>query len=213
MKESYYQEKSFYYGIAHTRLRRILDLAGRDGGRQILDVGCARGYIGRRLNADGNQVTGIELSEPAAVQARQVLDQVYVFDIERPWPAELVNPHFDLAILTEVLEHVFNPVEILDAVGKTLRAGGEIIVTTPNFLKWINRIRFLFGFFQYTEQGSLDFGHIRFFTYRYLKEVLAESGFAITAERHIIFPGKLTAILKYWPSLFASQFVVKAQKL
>ena len=39
---------------------------------------------------------------------------------------------------------------------------------------WTNRIRFLFGSFKYQDQGMFDFGHIRWFTYAYLKEVLAE---------------------------------------
>ena len=111
------------------------------------------------------------------------------------------------------MEHVFDPVAVLKSVRGALRSGGHIIVTTPNFMTWTNRIKFLLGKFKYEEQGMFDFGHIRWFTYRYLKELLAETGFRITQERHIIFPGKLTRILKRLPSLFAWQFVVRAQKI
>lgn len=181
--------------------------------QKVLDVGCARGYIGRRLKEKGKLVFGIEMSSPAAAEAQKVLDKVYVFDIEKPWPPEVADIKFDLAVVAELLEHVFDPVEVLGFVSQTLQEKGEVIITTPNFLTWANRLKMLFGFFRYTEQGLLDFGHIRFFTYRYLKQVLTEAGFNVIKERHIIFPGKLTRILKYWPSLFATQFVVKARKV
>lgn len=213
MREKHYHDKSINYGIAHARLNRILDLANEDKYKNVLDVGCARGYVGRRLKEKGKFVSGIEMSAPAAKEARKVLDKVYVFDIEKPWPREIKGKKFDLVILAEVLEHVFDPVEVLKSVSRVLGNGGEIIITTPNFLTWINRIKMLFGFFGYTEQGLLDFGHIRFFTRSYLQQVLTESRFSVIKEKHIIFPGKLKAILKYWSSLFATQFVIKAKKI
>lgn len=213
MREEHYQNKSIHYGIAHTRLKRILDLADDPKYRKVLDVGCARGYIGRRLKEKGKSVFGIEMSSLAAAEARKVLDKVYVFDIEKPWPPEVTGIKFDLAIVAELLEHVFDPVEVLRFVYQTLQEKGEVIITTPNILTWTNRIKMLFGLFQYTEQGLLDFGHIRFFTYRYLRQVLTEAGFNVMKEKHIIFPGKLTRILKYWPSLFATQFIMKTRKI
>lgn len=213
MKSSHYQQKSVHYGIAHTRLARILELAGSIQSKKILDVGCARGYVGQRLREKGNWVSGIEMSEPAASVAVNVLDKVYIFDVEYRWPEEIKSERFNLAVVAEVLEHVFDPVEVLKAVSRVLESDGQVIITTPNFLTWTNRLKILFGLFRYTEQGLLDFGHIRFFTYGYLKQVLAESDFKIITERHIIFPGKLTRILKFWPSLFATQFVLKVQKI
>lgn len=208
-REIYYQVKSLSYGIAQTRLKRVMELVGKIQGQKVLDVGCARGYVGAKIKALGNYVTGIEISGLAAEEAKKVLDEVLVGDIEKD---NLLLQDFDLAILTEILEHVFNPSVVLKKIHSVLKAKGEIIVTTPNILLWTNRIKILFGHFQYTEQGLMDFGHIRFFTHQYLKEVLQNSGFRIIKENHIVFPGKLTKILRYWPSLFASQFVVKAEK-
>ncbi len=213
MKSSHYQQKSIHYGIAHTRLARILELAGNIRGKKILDVGCARGYVGQKFKEKGNFVNGIEISESAATAASNVLDGVYIFDVENQWPEKIKSERFDLAIMAELLEHVFDPVEVLKAVSRVLEPDGQVIISTPNFLAWTNRLKILFGLFKYTEQGLLDFGHIRFFTYDYLKQVLIESDFKIVAEKHIVFPGKLTRILKFWPNLFATQFVLRAQKI
>lgn len=208
-KEVHYQDKSLNYGIAHTRLKRIIELAGDIKNRRVLDVGCARGYVGAQIKNMGNFVAGIEISKPAADEAKKVLDEVYVCDIEKDCPA--LN-NFDLAILPEILEHVFDPVEVLKKIYPFLTSGGEIIITTPNILLWTNRIKVLFGKFEYTDQGLMDFGHIRFLTYKYLNKVLKDSGFKIERENHIIFPGKLTRFFKFWPSLFATQFIIKAKK-
>ena len=213
MKSTHYQSKSVNYGIGHTRLKRVLSLVGNIKNERVLDVGCARGYLGKKIKDLGNYVAGIEVSEEAAQVATLVLDRVYTFNIEGPLPTDIRNEKFDLIIMGEILEHVFDPIEVLKNIKEISADEGEIVITTPNLLMWTRRAGFLFGKFHYESEGVFDFGHIRFFTYRYLKEVILGSGFSITKENHIIFPGKLTEILKYWPSLFAHQFVVKVKKL
>lgn len=210
MRESHYEHKSIHYGIAHTRLKRLMNLVGNISGKKVLDIGCARGYVGSRIKALGNYVVGVDISESAAREAEKVLDKIYIFDLEGSWPD--LGDKFDLAILPEILEHVFDPVEVLKKINSQLKDGGEIIITTPNIITWTNRASILSGNFEYTEQGLMDFGHIRFFTYKYLNKVLKDSGFTIIKENHIIFPGKLTKLLKPWPSLFATQFIIKARK-
>lgn len=211
-KTAYYGEKSVAYGMSHTRLRRILEFIPRDRGLRVLEVGCANGRLGQEIKKLGHFVAGIDVSLQAAQNARQVLDEVHVFDIEGEWPKKLEEQKLDIIVLPEILEHTFDPADILKKSAVILKPDGEIIITTPNFLVWTNRSRFLFGRFKYEEQGMFDFGHIRWFTYKYLKEVLEESGFTIAAEKHIIFPGKLTKLLRFWPSLFAFQFIIKARK-
>lgn len=210
MNKDYYNEKSINYGIAHTRLKRIMELVGKESGRRVLDIGCARGYVGSRIKSLNNYVLGIDISEMAIKEASNVLDKAIAFNLEEKWPD--LGDVFDLAILPEIVEHVFDPVRVLKKVSHNLNPDGCVIITTPNILLWTNRIKFLFGNFKYTDQGLMDFGHIRFFTYEYLKSVLEDSGFKIVEEKHIIFPGKLTKILKLWPSMFATQFIVKAKK-
>lgn len=198
--------------MGHTRRDRILALA-QGTGLRILDVGCARGVLGNTLRKRGNWVGGIELSREAAAIAGTQLDAVWSFDIQQEWPAELQRGDIDIVIISEVVEHVFDPVFVLKRVRAALKESGTVVLTTPNFMTWTNRLRFLVGAFQYQEQGMFDFGHIRWFTYRYLHEVLAQAGFRITAERHILFPGKLAWLVRRWPSLFAFQFVVQAKPL
>lgn len=213
MRKDYYQNKSVHYGIGHTRQRKILELVGDLRGKTVLDIGCASGYLGARVKQKGNYVAGVEVSQLAAQKAKEVLDTVYTFDLEREWPEEIKGRKFDLAIMAEIIEHVFDPTHLIKNVSHVLNKEAEIIVTTPNIISWPMRLKVVFGLFEYTDQGTLDFGHIRFFTYEYLKKILAASGFRVVKENHIISPGRLTRWLKYWPSVFATQFIIKAKKV
>lgn len=212
MNKDYYK-KSVHYGFGHTRLKRILSLIPDEKNLSVLDVGCANGRLGGEIKKKGHSVWGVDISTDAIQKAQQVLDGVFEFDIQSTWPGNLLEDNFDVILMSELLEHVFNPVEVLKNATKHLKSGGYIIITTPNFMTWTNRLRFIFGDFNYKDQGMFDFGHIRWFTYSYLKKTLEDSSLEIVEEKHIIFPNKLNFILKYWPSLFAWQFVLKAKKL
>jgi 2-polyprenyl-3-methyl-5-hydroxy-6-metoxy-1,4-benzoquinol methylase len=209
-RESYYRDWDAKYGMSHARRDRILALATGTGMR-VLDVGCAAGGLGALIRERGNWVGGVELSEAGSRQAAERLDRVWSFDIEGEWPDELSRGDFDLVVMGEVVEHLFDPAAVLARAKTALKPGGRIIVTTPNFMTWTNRLKFLAGRFAYQEEGMFDFGHIRWFTHASLHRTLRDAGFMVDAERHVIFPGKLTALLKRWPSLFAWQFVVRAR--
>src|SRR5687767_5646164 len=119
-REQHYAEKSLRYGAAHTRRARILDLARGYRNARILDIGCARGYLGARLKEQGNYVAGIEISESAAAEARKVLDAVHVLDLERAWSQHLSGERFDCVIAAEVIEHLFDPVSFLNGIRDVL---------------------------------------------------------------------------------------------
>lgn len=198
--------------MGHTRFRRIMRLAGNLAGKKVLDVGCASGYLGTELKKHGAYVVGSDVSAAAAEVAKQKLDEIYRIEPGEILPADAKTKEFDIIILGEVLEHVFDPAQMLMGAKRFLKSDGFFIITTPNFLTWTNRARFVFGKFAYQDQGMFDFGHIRWFTYPYLIKVLNESGLKMVQEEHIIFPGKLTGLLKHWPGLFAWQFILKARK-
>ncbi len=198
------------YSASGRRSERLLSLVGGPALR-VLDVACGPGHLGALIRAAGNHVTGVEISDAAAQEARRVLDDVLVFDIEGRWPDHLASASFDVVVLGEVLEHVFDPVSVLKEVRRALVPGGRIVITTPNFLVWIARLQVLFGRFRYQRYGIFDFGHIRFFTYSYLKQVLADADFTLQSEHHLVHPARFEGVLKRWPSLFAINFVVDAR--
>lgn len=145
-------------------------------GQTILDVGCATGYLGLAIKKKGNRVYGIEISEKAAKKAKEVLDDVIVGNIEEiniPYPTE----YFDIIICSDILEHLIAPEQVLVKLIKYLKPNGVLLVVVPNVAHYSLRWMLLRGKWKYTRTGSMDYGHIRFFTKKSMTKLLECSGY------------------------------------
>ena len=152
-------------------------------GLRILDIGCNDGYIGAMLLARGNDVYGVDITKHKVNRAIKRGIKAMVFDIEsKPLPYE--NNFFDVVLLTDVIEHMFDTDQIFINIRKTLKKGGLLLVTTPNVASFARRIMLLFGFNPHLEYSSryMDFlpgsiGHIRYYTHGNLQAQLHKCGF------------------------------------
>lgn len=209
-----YQDKGLdYFGMNKSRKKCILDLASNIKDKKILDVGCGLGLLGKDLKEKGNYVVGIDVSNKIVEIARKELDEVLIVDLEsNDWPSELLKEQFDLIIAAEIVEHLLYPEKLLKKLGNLLKEDGQLIVTTPNFLVWSNRIKMLFGKFVYQEGGFWCRDHIHFFTLPELKKTLEDGGWQIIKENHLRHPKIPNFLNKLWPSLFTFQLIVKVKK-
>ncbi len=208
-----YQNKGLdYFGMSKTRKRNIIEIVGKIKNKTILDVGCGIGYLGEYYKNNGNYVVGLDASNVATAEAKKRLDEVYLIDLEADnWPTELLEKKFDIIISAEVIEHLLMPEDLLKKLKKLLKTDGELVITTPNFLVWSNRIKMLFGKFTYQAGGFWCRDHIHFFTLPELKKMLIDGGWEIVAENHLNHPKIPNWLNKLCPSLFAFQLIVKVK--
>lgn len=103
-------------------------------GMKVLDIGCGTGDLLAYLQSRGFNVTGIEPSQEAASRAQERGLTVHETNL-----ADFVgscrdgkHPKFDLITMVNVLEHVSNPVEILQTVKPLLESRGCIYLRVPN---------------------------------------------------------------------------------
>ena len=89
----------------------ILRLAGNGGGRRLLDVGAAHGYLAAELRTQGFQVTGIEADSVLAEEAAKHCDKCLLLDLDGPLP-KFTEP-FDIMVFGDVLEHLRDPASVL----------------------------------------------------------------------------------------------------
>ncbi len=210
-KQEYYDTKTSSYRPSVTRARKIVELIQEDvESSSVLDIGCSEGLFGAELEKRGARVTGWDISLKAVAVARERLTDARQVDVERGDTSQW-NSSFDVVIAGELVEHLFHPDQFLEKVHDLLKPGGLLVVTTPNFLVWSNRIKMLLGRFRYTKTGFLDESHIHFFTYATLREDLTQAGFTIEDENHVIHPKVPEFLGRRFPSLFAFQFVIKAR--
>ena len=98
---------------------------------KILECGCGMGYLTYSLYKEGFNVTGLDISQNAVDEAVKNFAEIYVCaDV-----FEYAKKHrevYDRIILTQVIEHVENPIEWLKTLLTMLKKGGKIILSTEN---------------------------------------------------------------------------------
>ena len=167
----------------------------------VLDLGCWTGRLGEKLKKEkGCYVAGVDIDKTALKIAAGRLDFVCAADLDfsKVLKKKIIRK-FDYIVLTDVLEHLKNPEELLVTAKKFLTKDGLLIASVPNVANWSVRLPLLFGRFDYEETGILDKTHLRFFTQKTARKMFENSGYTI---EKIKFSG--TTI---FPTLKAVQFI------
>jgi 2-polyprenyl-3-methyl-5-hydroxy-6-metoxy-1,4-benzoquinol methylase len=164
---------------------------GEGQGRRLLDVGAADGLLSRQLTACGWRVTAIE-GDPALAQVgARYCERMITLNLDREIPVG--EGPFDVIVYGDVLEHLVDPLRVLVELDRGLGPGGFVIISVPNIAHLWIRLLLLVGRFDYLDRGILDHSHLRFFTERSMRAMLADAGLSI--ERFTATPAPLFQIL------------------
>ena len=147
----------------------------RKGSGHLLDIGCNEGRGLQIYKRNGYAVEGLELNERAAAVARSKGFAVDTATLGRFRPAI----PFDVAVLSNVLEHSLDPGQMLRDVRRILKAGGQIWISCPNSRSWL---RSCFG--RYWINWHVPF-HIVHFSPDTLAKMLKEAGYENVQTRQI----------------------------
>jgi SAM-dependent methyltransferase len=140
---------------------------------RLLDVGCGLGYLLEAAAARGWEPYGVELSVEGARRAAEGVGAHRVFcgALEQ---APLEPASFQAVTLTDVLEHLPDPVGSLRRCRELLAPGGVVLIATPQVGSFSQR---LLGrhWFQYKDE------HLQLFTRRALGVALERAGLQAVA--------------------------------
>lgn len=101
-------------------------------GKTALDVGCGAGLLCEPLARLGAAVTGLDAApESIGVAQAHAAEAGLVIDYRCADVAGLSDT-FDLVTSMEVIEHVADPADFLDALRDRMADGGLLILSTPN---------------------------------------------------------------------------------
>jgi len=104
-------------------------------GANVLDVGCGGGLLAESLARAGSKVTAIDLAPGMVETARlHALDSGLTIDYRVEAAEQLLKSpgKFDVVTCMEMLEHVPEPADTLDVLGKLVRPGGHVFISTIN---------------------------------------------------------------------------------
>jgi 2-polyprenyl-3-methyl-5-hydroxy-6-metoxy-1,4-benzoquinol methylase len=161
---------------------------------RFLDVGCGYGYLLQHMMADGWQAFGSELSQLAVdyVNKKAAKECVY-YGLLPDLPFE--KHYFTIINMTNVLEHVPSPTQVLLECKEKLSSSGYLFVRVPNvgFTFSFNRALKVLGLFGVR---LADFSiiatpppiHLQGFNAQSLKAVFEKTGFEVVE----IKPSKLS---------------------
>ena len=140
-----YRQSSYYEGGAcgyadtsytaqeaalRATFKRLLGNLAKRGliGGDLLEVGCGYGYLLDEARSFFDRRVGTDFSSQAAEIARVTGAEVFVGGIEQVSPER----KFDCIIANQVIEHVYQPLSFVKQVASHTKAGGYIVVATPD---------------------------------------------------------------------------------
>jgi SAM-dependent methyltransferase len=143
---------------------------------KFIDVGCATGFfINGIKNHSQWEVYGTDFGESAIRFAQENLG-LHAFHGDLA-DAKFPSDYFDYVHVNNVLEHVPNPVELLNECHRILKPDGIFYVSVPN--GFVDS-RDLVDFYQEEKiPARSKQGHIFFFQEKPLKKLFADIGFTI----------------------------------
>ena len=146
---------------------------------RVFDAGCGNGALLRKLQLSGYEVSGCDASESGVAQARKLCgDAVRVEHLSvYESLSEIFGSRWDVVISTEVVEHLYAPRDFIRQAQRLLKPGGSLILSTPyhGYLK--NLALAATGKLDSHFTALWDGGHIKFWSYATLKQLLGEFGF------------------------------------
>lgn len=153
--------------------------------QKVIDLGAGNGALCRTMAEAGHTVAGIEPDAAGVEIARRQSPQAQIYQLGvDDAPDAVLRDHpdgFDIAVSTEVLEHLYAPRRLPAFAHAVLRRGGHLLVTTPyhGYLK--NLAISVVGGWDRHADPLWDGGHIKLFSRRTISLLLNEAGFRIVS--------------------------------
>jgi len=145
----------------------VMYLPAHPSGR-LLDYGCGSGVVAESLKRRGWTVKGIDMDADAVSNARRKgldVDQGTLEGMHYP------DSYFDAIVMSHVIEHVHDPVRLVQECRRILAPGGRLALVTPNARSLGHRM------FKQAWRGLEPPRHLHLFTPLALKRLLDQAGF------------------------------------
>ena len=185
--DTYNNASSGYFSKVDKKIRRsrhrIRSLQRYVAGGRFLDIGCSGGFMVEAARESGFSTVGIDLDRPAIDYARNHYpgNEFYCATVEDL--AEMAPAPFDLIYTSEVIEHVPDAGSFCEYIGKFLRPGGFLFITTPDITHW-RRPRDVRKWDAFGPPG-----HLIYYNPRSLTGLLARFGLTLVRRRVAFRPG------------------------
>jgi len=173
--------RAWYHSSRFEKLTRFVTDHYQPG-MKIADLGCGS----CSWNVNGLPVTGIDVNENMlrwACQNNRLFDYRVTNNLAK---TSLPSGSYDIVVMSETLEHLFNLDEVLAEVQRILKENGTFLITVPYdfflgpFFLLFNLNCIYMGYLRGSLYHRYRCGHINHFTQKRLRNTLQENGFVLT---------------------------------
>ncbi len=141
LEQAVQSDLQYYLNSGHDSLRIVERCTQLTTGRRFLDAGAGLGMFSKTALRAGFDVSACEPNP----NARNVFRQLNGFEPESClFDKEYADRHrgaFDVVLLSQVLEHITDPEEIVEHIRTVLREGGIAVVAVPHFGSALSRVQ------------------------------------------------------------------------
>ncbi|MEI7652774.1 MAG: class I SAM-dependent methyltransferase [bacterium] len=170
--------------FTHHRIEKLVNLITPCD--NLLDLGCWDGFIMERIieKHKAKKVIGVDNAISAVERGRKRgLDIRLIKSVDEELPFE--DGTFNCVIAGEIIEHLYDVNSFIKEIHRVLKPGGQLIITTPNLASLGSRLTLLLGKTPWmieNELGETSAGHMRYFTFDSLRQLLEKYNFKVVNE-------------------------------
>ena len=161
----------------------------------LLEVGCGSGAFLKSMRELGWRAEGVDFDPAAVDEARKKDLLVHLGTLKAQ---QFSENSFDAIVMSHVIEHVHDPLDLLRECHRVLKPSGVLVVTTPNAESWGHR------FYGADWRGLEPPRHLHVFTLSALSVVAIRSGFTKSTCRSMVRASdalRASEMLRRWGGL------------
>ncbi len=148
--EKYHWLMKVRRGIVFDAIRSLAE-KGKDTSPRILDYGSGSGFLVGELQKAGFEAYGVDTSEEAIAYGAACGIRNLTTDI-----VDLGTGQYDIVLAMDVLEHIKEPKNAIQAIERSLKSGGHFIITVPAYMfLWGIQDEVAHHYRRYTKSGLL----------------------------------------------------------
>jgi SAM-dependent methyltransferase len=107
-------------------------------GKKLIDLGCGRGTYCLGFAKKGFNTLGVNFDEKDIIDAKERAKDLEikgckfeVLNLKKLYKRKDLFSRFDIAICSEVIEHIIDDKIVIRGISKTLKNGGTLLLTAP----------------------------------------------------------------------------------
>jgi 2-polyprenyl-3-methyl-5-hydroxy-6-metoxy-1,4-benzoquinol methylase/Zn ribbon nucleic-acid-binding protein len=171
-----YNSRKFYSKnevVEKNNNRNLMEIKSIIKNGKLLEIGCGDGhFLQLARDKDNFEVFGVELDPETSQYARTKRGLINV-KTEAFENIKYPENFFDVVYMNDVLEHLQNPLQIMEECYKILKEGGLIVINVPN----VDGLVYKFVGEKHT--CVFGFEHLNFFSDKTLSSILTKIGFDV----------------------------------